>query len=263
VSPLRRTLGRSAAALLGLALASGAAPLTGQQSLARQVESAPDGWVRFQYEAREGVCGNGRWISTSDDGGRGWRSDCDCSCEEGPVRVEMRVRGGEIRDIDTEVAGSWRDRSERITDLGFVDPEAAVELLFHIAETADEDVAEDAIFPATIARGVEVWPRLLEIAKGDAHRDVRRQAIFWLGQEASERATEGLTSIIESDDEIEVREHAIFALSQQRGAVDELIRIARTNREPKLKKQAIFWLGQQGDDPRVLQFLEDILTGGR
>lgn len=261
MSPLARTLGRGAVALAAIALASGAPPLLGQ-SLIRQVESAPDGWVRFQYEAREGVCGNGRRISTSDDRGRGWRSDCDCSCEEGPVRVELRVRGGEVRDIDTEVAGTWPDRSERITDLGLVAPEAAVDLLFHIAETADEDVAEDAIFPATIADGVEVWPRLLELAKGNGHRDVRRQAIFWLGQEASERATEGLTSIIESDDEIEVREHAIFALSQQRNAVDQLIRIARTNREPKLKKQAIFWLGQQGDDPRVLEFLEDILTGG-
>jgi len=35
--------------------------------------------------------------------------------------------------------------------------------------------------------------------------------------------------------------------------------VARTNRNPAVRKQAIFWLGQS-KDPRALQFLEEILT---
>ena len=38
-----------------------------------------------------------------------------------------------------------------------------------------------------------------------------------------------------------------------------LIQVARTNRNPAVRKQAIFWLGQS-KDPRALDFIEKILT---
>ena len=38
-----------------------------------------------------------------------------------------------------------------------------------------------------------------------------------------------------------------------------LIEVARTNRNPEVRKQAIFWLGQS-KDPRALDFIEKILT---
>ncbi|MCG8467689.1 MAG: HEAT repeat domain-containing protein [Gemmatimonadetes bacterium] len=232
------------------------------QELGERVRRAPDGWVRFMFEGREGICGHER-------GGISFRRDRDhdygdWTCEEGPVRVELRVRDARIRDIDVEVAGGWDRRSGVVTDLGAVSPREASDALFDIAETAEEDVAKDAIFPATMGRGVESWPRLLEIARGHRSRDVRRQAVFWLGQEASERATEGLTSIIEDDGELEVREHAIFALSQRHeepAAFETLMRLARSSPEPSLRRTAIFWLGQS-DDPRVLELLEEILTRG-
>jgi HEAT repeat protein len=42
-------------------------------------------------------------------------------------------------------------------------------------------------------------------------------------------------------------------------AVPRLISLARTNKNPVVRKQAIFWLGQS-HDPRALDFLEEILT---
>lgn len=234
------------------------------QELARRVGSAPDGRVRFTYAARDGVCGNGEWISTGGNVMRRRSDRCDCTCDEGPVRIELWVRDGEVRDLDTEVGGDWVAKSGPVTDLGAVDPPDAVDFLLHVAETARAGVAKDAIFPATLARGVETWPRLLGIARGGGHKRVRQQAVFWLGQEASERATEGLTSIIEDEGEIEVREHAIFALSQREEprAFEALMRVARSSPEPELRRKAIFWLGQRGDDPRVLELLEEILTAG-
>lgn len=252
-----------AAAILGF----GSRDVAGQ-TLSSLVAAAPDGYVRFQYEARPGVCGNGHWISTDGETRvrirRGDADECDCACEEGPVRIEMRVQGGAVRDLDADVGGSWRERSRTVTDLGDVSPAEAADYLLTLAETAEADVAEDAIFPATIARGVEAWPRLLQIARNDgAYRKARRQAVFWLGQEASERATEGLESIIQDENELEVRKSAVFALSQRHGdaAVDALIRIARDHDEPELRKNAIFWLGQRGEDPRVLALFEELLGG--
>lgn len=251
-----------ATAFLGVA----SSDLAGQ-TLAGRIAAAPDGHVRFQYDARPGVCGNGRWISTDGDirirsGGSG---DCDCACEEGPVRVEMRVRGGVVHGLDADVGGSWQSRSGAVTDLGNVSPAEAADYLLTLAETSETEAAEDAIFPATLARGVEAWPRLLRIARNDeAHRKARRQAVFWLGQEASDRATEGLESIIRDEVELEVRESAVFALSQrpEDAAVDALIRIARDHEEPELRRKAIFWLGQRGEDPRVLSLFEELLGGG-
>jgi HEAT repeat protein len=59
----------------------------------------------------------------------------------------------------------------------------------------------------------------------------------------------------------EVRKSAVFALSQQPNSigVPSLIRIARSNRDPEIRRSAIFWLGQS-DDPRALALFEEILT---
>jgi HEAT repeat protein len=58
----------------------------------------------------------------------------------------------------------------------------------------------------------------------------------------------------------EVRRQAVFALSQRSNdqGVPSLIRIARTNPDPELRRTALFWLGQS-DDPRVLKLFEEIL----
>jgi len=61
--------------------------------------------------------------------------------------------------------------------------------------------------------------------------------------------------------EREVRESAVFALSQRPKdeAVPALLQVARTSRDPALRKRAIFWLGQT-DDARALAYFEDVLT---
>jgi hypothetical protein len=52
----------------------------------------------------------------------------------------------------------------------------------------------------------------------------------------------------------------VFALSQRPAdeGVPVLIRIARTNRHPELRKTALFWLGQSAD-PRALTLFEELL----
>ena len=41
-----------------------------------------------------------------------------------------------------------------------------------------------------------------------------------------------------------------------------MIRLARTDKDPVIRKQAIFWLGQSGD-PRAVEFFAEILTRPR
>ncbi len=228
------------------------------QSIAARVSAVTDGQVRMSFTARPGVCGNGRNISTHRE-----TDDWESWCEPGPVRVALDISSGMVIDIDTYVGGRWRSR-DRVIDLGTVPASEAADYLLSLGETLNyEDVAENAIFPATLADSAVVWPRLLNLAKDRSRpRDARKSATFWLSQAAGDAAAEGLEEIVYDDvGDREVRESAIFALSQfdDDAGVPILMRIVRTHPDPDIKRKAIFWLGQS-DDPRVVELFEELLT---
>lgn len=231
------------------------------------VEEVGDGYVRMTFAARDGVCGDGWDTIRIDDSwfhldcyDHGWERDC----EEGPVRVSLKVRDGEVVDIRTRVGGRWRRTRDGVLDLGEVPPQDAADFLLDLAENARRSLAEDAMMPALIGRDVVVWPRIMGIARNHQRSEsIRKAAVFWLGVLAGEAATEGLVELVDDDDEdLEVRKAAVFALSQgcRKANTDHLMTIARTNRHPQLRKSAMFWLAQR-DDPDVLDFFEDILLG--
>ena len=236
--------------------------------IADAVESIDKGTVRLSFAARDGVCGDGGDCISVNGSRICWRSnghdsdDWESDCDEGPVRLSLRVRDGKVTRIKTRVGGSPRKSSDDVLDLGEVSPRQAANFLLSLARYGRESVAEDAILPATLARNVEVWPDLLNIARtGSRPDDVREAAVFWLGQMAGEKATEHLAKLVNDDDEdLNVREAAVFALSQRnnRRSTRHLMKIARTNEHPQLRRNAMFWLAQQ-DDPDVLDFFERIL----
>jgi HEAT repeat protein len=132
-----------------------------------------------------------------------------------------------------------------------------------VAERGEGRVSEEALMPAVVARDVVVWPRLVAMAKRrDLREETRKQAIFWLGQEAADHALGPLDTVLTDDPDREIRQSALFALTQQHTdrAIDILIRTARTHRDRETRRTAFFWLGQTGD-PRGLQLFEDVLAG--
>jgi hypothetical protein len=264
----------SAVALL-LATAAPAAA----QTLAQRVAAAgPSEPVHFEYESRPGVCGDGENIMiVGERGDRGntvlqhrrgdytvsrGRLDRDhrlADCQFGPVTVELTRSGKRITDAQLRVGGSV-PRAGRA--LGSVPPaEAAAYMLTDAVHQSERRAADQLIFGATLANA-ESWPRLLALAHDRTLAEQpRRSAIFWLGQAAGAKATEGLTSVIGDDsDELEVRKTAVFALSQIKSpeTIDALIGIARTNREPEIRRNAIFWLAQTRD-PKAIAFFEEVL----
>ncbi len=58
-----------------------------------------------------------------------------------------------------------------------------------------------------------------------------------------------------------MKKRAVFALSQlpKDEGIPLLIKIAKTNRNPAVRKQAMFWLGQS-KDPRALDFFAEVLV---
>jgi HEAT repeat protein len=57
-----------------------------------------------------------------------------------------------------------------------------------------------------------------------------------------------------------LKKQAVFALSQlPKEGVPPLVEVARKNRNPAVRKQTKFWLGQS-NDPRALLFFEEVLA---
>jgi hypothetical protein len=263
-------------ALLGFAAVWGAliaAPVSAQ-TIAQRVARAPDGTVHLSYAARDGVCGNGagmisfhcvngicgnQRITTNSD----WEDDGGpCPCEPGPVRLALQVTSGRVTRLRTYVGGRWK-AVDGATDLGMVPAADAAHFLLDLARAGDNRSNEDAIFPATLADSVTVWPDLVSLARDNSVRGhARNQAVFWLSQAAGEAAVKDLTDMVGDDSlDRDVREHAVFALSQEphEVGVPALIQIARSNRDPGVRKKAFFWLGQT-NDPRALALFEEVLT---
>jgi hypothetical protein len=244
-----------------------------QQPLERRVAAAPDGSVRFSFAAKPGVYSNGRNMISWDcdkgnchnrqvDGNWDDHDDWDMPCDSGPVRVALTKSSGRITDLRVYVGGEWRANTTA-TDLGTVRTKDAASYLLALALKDESRASEKAIFPAVLADSVTIWPDLLKIAKADnVSRKVKRSAVFWLGQAAGDAATRGLTDLVDDGNaDHEVRETAVFALSQRPRdeGVPALIRIAKENKDPDLRRKAIFWLGQS-DDPRALSLFEELLT---
>ncbi len=233
------------------------------QDLERQVSQVQDGEVAFRYPTNEGVrvCDNGVQIDDRyrrDRGRRRWWEDC----VEGEAKVILEVRNGAIRDLDLRPPGS---DSSVDTDLGLWSADDAAAFLIGLARgNSSRRVAKDAIMPAMIARGAVVWPDLIDIARDRSRpEDVRKQATFWVSQQAADAAIDGRDDLIAGgDDDIEVRKAAVFAISQRsrQEAVPVLMEVAETSRFAEVRRSAVFWLGQTGDS-RALDFFERILRG--
>ncbi|HUQ20656.1 MAG TPA: HEAT repeat domain-containing protein [Gemmatimonadaceae bacterium] len=267
---MTRTMGTRALGIASIVLASFIPPHAAKaQNLARRVNDAPDGKVRFEFAARQDLCGTGNYVSHGPNNRMSWDSDYSEDveysedCVRGPVRVVITKNGGQISRIRTYMGGRWRATNERTTTLGVIGVRDATDYLLSVANNTSSKVGSEAIFPTTLADSVEVWPALLRLARDDNRpTNVRTQAVFWLGQMASDAVTSDLSDLANQNSvDREIRKQAVFALSQRphQDGVPALLQIARTNPDREIRKTALFWLGQSRD-PRALALFEEILS---
>jgi HEAT repeat protein len=125
----------------------------------------------------------------------------------------------------------------------------------------DQDLRDKILFSLSQQRGVgnEQW--LMNIAV-DPKEDIelRKKALFLAGQ--SGVAIADLAKLYDRMADAEMKDAIIFSLSQRpndRAAMDKMFDIAKNDKDPELRKKAIFWLGQSRD-PRVQQFLMDLIN---
>jgi hypothetical protein len=254
------------------ALAACAASALGAQSIADRVARASERSIRMSFATRPEVCGRGgnirrggAWHGNFGNSDRNYSRDVewDAACDYGPGRLVVDKRDGEIVALRFYVGGRWRPVTSGVTDLGTVPAKEAADYLVSLASTLPGRAGRDAVFPATIADSAVVWPALIRIARDQERpRETRNQAVFWLGQAAGDAATAGLDSLSQdSDVDREVQKQVVFALSQRPKdeGIPILIRVAKSHRDPEVRRQAVFWLGQS-NDPRAIALFEELLT---
>ena len=235
---------------------AGSLPASGSaQSVQQRIAALDSGRVRLSFAARPGVCGDGSQNINVQDS-----EDWEVECDRQPVRVTLDIRNHQVVALRTFVGGRWRNASPA-KDLGTVRPQEAAAYFLHLA-SSQSDLRGDPVLSAALADSVTLWPSLLDLARSPRlPLERRRSAVFWLGQ-AAEAAVDGALDSIAGDSgtDQEVRKQAVFALSQRRSeeAIPALIRIARTSRDPELRRTALFWLGQS-NDPRAVDLFEEIL----
>lgn len=256
-----------------LILTASLAPRASEAQIARRIAAVRDGKARMSFAARPDICGYSNGIQTNysrENDSRGnnrstWNDrpsddvSYDSGCSDGPVRVVLTVRNGEVSHVKTYVGGRWKTLSSGDVDIGTVPVRDAVDYLFSLANSGSGKGASEAIFPTTIADSVNVTQRLYDLGRNESRdEDVRGQAVFWLSQQEDESAVGMLENILKSARNDGIRDKAIFGLSQHRsGKGFPILRAyAENSSAPEsLREKAIFWLGQrQGNN-------EDYLTG--
>lgn len=250
-----------------LATVVGLAPAVGAQEAAdpllRAIRGVGDGQVALRFEIDDGVlvCDDGS-VHTGEHAVYRGHPARDRGCRELEATVIFSVRDGRIHDASRPSTG---DGTLGATELGPVEGPRAAELFMEVAARAPDGLAGRMLLPAVLARNGTVWPRLVELARDrERSSDLRRKAVFWLGQEAAAEVSRELVSLARDDSQASrVRDAAVFALSQRpdEEGVPALMELVHTSDDPRVRKKAIFWLAQSRD-PRVVPFFESILSGG-
>jgi HEAT repeat protein len=250
-----------------LPLASAAA-----QSLARRISSAPEGRVQFNFDARPGVCGNGRtYIQTGPNSFSGSYDDTRRmdACVAGPVRVVVDRADRDVISLHTYVGPLSVESGA--TDLGAVRPADAVDYLLSLARDAEGRVGREAIMPAMLADDAAPTGALLQIARDQSRpRETRRAALSWLAQSSAAEGSmprsvsDAILQIARDEtDNIEVRRSALGVLSRldQGAGIPPLIDLARANLSGDrtwLSKESLAALARSGD-PRARDFLRTVV----
>lgn len=234
------------------------------QVLAAELTLPRDGWSSWEVAAVDDApawcCwGSGRaardgsWTSCkldSDQGGFGSRDDETTDT----VKIYARTTGGKVDRLRTLSATCPVEAATPIRDLGTVTQDDSARWLIDLAKQADpgtvkrQRIGDDVLAALAVHRGNLARDALAGMARNDARRQTRKQAVFWLAQVRGSEGADITSSVMFNDKDPDVREHAAFALGQSKSprVAADLIKLGNTDQAGDVRAQAWFWLAQNG-----------------
>jgi len=141
--------------------------------------------------------------------------------------------------------------------------EAAVDALFKIYDSSNDlEIRKSVISGLSRRKSERAWARLLEIARSADNIELRKTAIGAIGRRGGDAAVTALINLYDSEKNEELKDQIMNALGYSNDArvTDKLISIAKSPQTSiDRKRRAIMLLTSRSKDPKVLQFLEDLL----
>lgn len=230
-------------------------PLGGGGALSSRVESIGSGWVGWAIPPRD----NHAVI-------------CSCRLDSDNINItnsddDLRV-AVDHHDLFVHLADHRVDRVRVFSPTCTLD--ASGQTIYWIDGVAP---AEGIAFLRTVATGESSHARgqallalslyagatdtLIDLARHGDH-EMRGKALFWLSQQAGEKAASTLRGAVDDPDD-DIRGKAVFGISQLPNdeSIPMLIELTK-HHSAVVRKKALFWLGQK-NDPRALDAITAIL----
>lgn len=184
------------------------------------------------------------------------RDECSTELRRQAVFLISQHRSSETVDILLDLAHRNPDpdpevREQAVFWLSQVHSDEALNALESILRDADdEDVQEKAIFAISQHGSARSTAILKEFAeRPGARKDLRENAIFWLGQ--SPGGGEYLRELYDRIDDDDLKENIVFGIAQSDQASDRAWLMEKALDEGEsidVRKNALFWAGQSGID---------------
>jgi hypothetical protein len=145
--------------------------------------------------------------------------------------------------------------------LGNFGPDESLAFIVNLFDKGrDVHLRESLLFLAASHPGPKAYDFLKKSALGAPETEVRKTAVFWIGESGEDRSLADLKEILSRTKERDLKEHIVFAvsLSRKKEGVTELIRIAKEDPDREVREKAVFWLGQKASEESV-KALKDIV----
>lgn len=235
-------------------------------------KGANEDWIAFSMPVLEGT-----WSPCCWKGNLGSQREVGCSLErqhlnfgstsDSPLADNVIVFAHSLNGaVDLlEVVGEQcpvDGAGQTVTWLGSVDTQKSLQWLETIARSSTSDGAADAaLYAMALHKSRQASDRLYSLAR-EPGEDLAQQSIFWLGES---RGDEGLETLFRLLDELppgDNRREINFALSQNgtKPAIDQLVRIGRTDTDPEQRSGALFWLAEEVPEVAQSMLLEVLVS---
>jgi HEAT repeat protein len=134
------------------------------------------------------------------------------------------------------------------------DPEKAVPLLDKVIQGNNSPKLKDkALFVLSQSGSEKAQQILMTLAKANNQPDLQKRAIRYMGMNGNSRNRAVLKEIYNSSADIGVKK-TVFQAWLMCGCKDDVASLARTEKNPELRREAIRYLGMMGGRAELLEF---------
>ena len=257
--------------LASVGLILGATLASADESGLRQRLVAEDGWVGYHVPI---VTGSGAPCCYSNGLGGMKKSRCDLDTRTGTfvsndsasgssdeLSVYWHVGNGKPDKLRAFAADCPVSSRENIRWIDPVDAKDSVATTAAWIGSAGGNGDSMELAALALQAEASATAALASFAAPEKPVEMRKDAIFWLGQARGHEGAGIVEKFASSDPSADLREHAVFSLSQSReeDAYERVRNVSRKDASGEVRSKALFWMAQM-KDPRAAADIGDALS---